>query len=344
MLEYLARKTLQALPAETAHDLAIKGLSSPLASLTAYPQVQNPVELMGITFPNPVGLAAGFDKNGDAINGLAKQGFGFIEIGTITPKPQAGNDKPRLFRLSCDNAIINRMGFNNKGIDYLIEQVKKADFKGVLGINIGKNKVTPNDKAVEDYIHCFEKAHALCDYITVNISSPNTPDLRELQNDHALVDLLQGVKATQLACEKQSGKYTPVLVKISPDQNPEQLKFMVEQIKSTGFDGIICTNTTIDRPENLQSNEQLSGQAGGLSGQPLLKKSNQTLKLVREFAGKNFPIIAVGGIIDKKDAIEKFKLGANLIQVYTGFVLKGSCLIKQINDQIKSENTQQLQP
>ncbi|MCB1582841.1 MAG: quinone-dependent dihydroorotate dehydrogenase [Marinicella sp.] len=344
MFELIARKTLQALPAETAHDLAIKALSSPLAALTAYPQVQNPVELMGITFPNPVGLAAGFDKNGDAINGLSRQGFGFIEIGTITPKPQPGNDKPRLFRLSCDNAIINRMGFNNKGIDYLVEQVKKADFKGVLGINIGKNKVTPNDQAVDDYVHCFEKAHSLCDYITVNISSPNTPDLRELQNDQALVNLLQGVKATQLACEKQSGKYTPVLVKISPDQNPEQLIFMVKQIKSTGFDGIICTNTTIARPTSLSSAPGLIEQTGGLSGQPLYKKANETLQLVRQHAGKNFPIIAVGGIIDKEDALEKFKLGANLVQLYTGFVLKGSSLIKQINELLNSENTQKLQP
>jgi dihydroorotate dehydrogenase len=344
MLEFLARKTLQALPAEMAHDLAIKALSSPLASLTAYPQVQNPVELMGIKFPNPVGMAAGFDKNGDAIHGLSKQGFGFIEIGTITPKPQAGNDKPRLFRLDADDAIINRMGFNNKGIDYLVEQVRKSKYQGVLGINIGKNKVTPNEQAVDDYVHCFEKAHTLCDYITVNISSPNTPDLRELQNDQALIDLLNGVKATQLKCEKLDGKYTPVLVKISPDQNEQQLEFMVNQIIESGFDGIICTNTTIDRPDTLKSKDELSTQIGGLSGKPLLEKSNQTLRLVREIAGENFPIIAVGGIIDKKDAIEKFKLGANLIQVYTGFVLKGSCLIKQINDQINSENTQQLQP
>lgn len=340
MLEFLARKTLQALPAETAHNLAIKALGSPLSIFTQAKQIKNPVELMGITFPNPVGMAAGFDKNGDAIDGLARQGFGFIEIGTITPKPQPGNDRPRLFRLGCDNAIINRMGFNNKGIDYLVIQVKKAKYKGVLGINIGKNKTTPNDKAVDDYVHCFAKAHTLCDYITVNISSPNTPDLRELQNDQALVELLSGIKNQQLLSQKNNEKYTPVLVKISPDQNEQQLEFMVQQIKASGLDGIICTNTTIDRPESLKSDAQVIEQAGGLSGQPLYQKSNETLRLVRKFAGDDFPIIAVGGIIDKKDALEKFRLGANLVQVYTGFVLKGSSLITQINDYLSGENTQ----
>lgn len=339
MFEWLARNTLQQLPAELAHDLAIKALGSPLSMFTRAPMAHNPVELMGITFPNPVGLAAGFDKNGDALHGLSKQGFGFLEIGTITPKSQAGNDKPRLFRLAADEAIINRMGFNNKGIDHLVKQVRKSAYKGVLGINIGKNKVTPNQQAVDDYVHCFEKAHTLCDYITVNISSPNTPDLRELQNDQALTDLLTGIKAKQLECEQKDGKYTPVVVKISPDQNPEQLAFMVRQIKDTGFDGIICTNTTIDRPDSLNSAQNLTQQSGGLSGKPLLGKSNDTLRLVREFAGEHFPIIAVGGIIDKEDALEKIKLGADLIQIYTGFVLKGNRLIKQINDHLTSEDT-----
>ncbi len=338
MIEFFARKTLQALPAELAHDLAIKALGSPLSIFSKTKQIQNPVELMGITFPNPVGLAAGFDKNGDAIHGLSKQGFGFLEIGTITPKPQAGNEKPRLFRLDADEAIINRMGFNNKGIDYLVKQVKQSNYQGVLGINIGKNKITANENAVDDYVHCFEKAHTLCDYITVNISSPNTPDLRELQNDQALTDLLTGIKQKQLECEQKDGKYTPTLVKISPDQNEQQLEFMVQQIKSLGFDGIICTNTTVDRPSELKSDIQTVQQMGGLSGKPLQKKSNETLRLVRNFAGENFPIIAVGGIIDKTDALTKLELGANLIQIYTGFVLKGNNLIKQINDHINSEN------
>lgn len=342
MIEFFARKTLQALPAELAHDLAIKALGSPLAFFSKTKQIQNPVELMGITFPNPVGLAAGFDKNGDAIHGLSKQGFGFLEIGTVTPKPQAGNSKPRLFRLDADEAIINRMGFNNKGIDYLVKQVKKSDYRGVLGINIGKNKITSNENAVNDYIHCFAKAHTLCDYITVNISSPNTPDLRELQNDQALTDLLTGIKAKQLACEQKDDKYTPILVKISPDQNKQQLEFMVKQIKTLGFDGIICTNTTVDRPSELKSNEKTVHQMGGLSGKPLKKKSNQTLRLVRTFAGENFPIIAVGGIIDKQDALDKFALGADLIQIYTGFVLKGHALINDINNQLISENTRKL--
>ena len=339
MIEYFARKTLQALPAELAHDLAIKALGSPLSFFSKAKQIEHPVELMGITFPNPVGLAAGFDKNGDALHGLSKQGFGFLEIGTITPKAQAGNDKPRLFRLEADQAIINRMGFNNKGIDYLVKQVKNSNYQGILGINIGKNKITPNEKAVDDYVHCFEKAHTLCNYITVNISSPNTPDLRELQNDQALTDLLTGIKAKQLECQQKDGKYTPTLVKISPDQNEQQLKFMVQQIKAIGFDGIICTNTTVDRPNSLKCDDQTTQQMGGLSGKPLLEKSNKTLQLVRNFAGENFPIIAVGGIIDKKDALQKLSLGANLIQIYTGFVIKGNQLIKQINDQLNSENT-----
>ena len=334
MIEFFVRKTLQALPAELAHDLAIKALGSPLSVFSKVKQIQNPVELMGITFPNPVGLAAGFDKNGDALHGLSKQGFGFLEIGTITPKPQAGNDKPRLFRLAADEAIINRMGFNNKGIDYLVKKVKNSSYKGVLGINIGKNKTTANEQAVDDYVYCFERAHKLCDYITINISSPNTPDLRELQNDDALINLLTGIKAKQLECEIKDGKYTPTLVKISPDQSEVQLEFMVKQIKAIGFDGIICTNTTIDRPKSLNSHQDLTLQSGGLSGKPLLEKSNKTLQLVRKFAGENFPIIAVGGIIDKKDALEKLAMCANLLQIYTGFVLKGNQLIKQINDQI----------
>jgi len=339
MIEYIARKSLQKLPAELAHDIAIKALGSPLSLFSKSKQVQNPTTLMGIKFPNPVGLAAGFDKNGDAIHGLSKQGFGFLELGTVTPKAQPGNDKPRLFRLAADDAIINRMGFNNKGVDYLIKQVKSSNYRGVLGINIGKNKSTPNEQAVNDYTHCFEKAHLHCDYITINISSPNTPDLRELQNDQALTSLLTGIKEKQLECEQKTNKYTPVLVKISPDQNKTQLEFMVKQIKSMGFDGIICTNTTVDRPETLKSKLNLTHEAGGLSGKPLRKKSNNTLRLVRNFAGENFPIIAVGGIIDKKDALEKLSLGANLIQLYTGFVIQGNGLIRQINDQIKSENT-----
>ena len=334
MLELLARKTLQKLPPEMAHDIAISALGSPFSALSQAKAIKNPVELMGITFPNPVGMAAGFDKNGDALHGLSKQGFGFLEIGTITPKPQAGNDKPRLFRLKADTAIINRMGFNNKGIDYLIKQVKSSSYKGVLGINIGKNKLTANENALDDYVHCFEKAHLLCDYITVNISSPNTPDLRELQNDEQLTTLLTGMKQAQVKAQKVDRKYTPILVKISPDQSEDQLKFMTEQIIASGMDGIICTNTTISR-EQLLSDESLFSETGGLSGAPLLEKANQTLRLVRQFAGSTFPIIAVGGIISAKDAVEKMQLGANLVQIYTGFVYKGNGLIREINNALK---------
>ncbi len=334
MLESIARKTLQQLPAEMAHDLAIKWFGSPLASLTSSTIENKPVELMGIEFPNPVGLAAGFDKNGDAIGGLSAQGFGFLEIGTVTPKPQPGNPKPRLFRLKDDQAIINRMGFNNKGIDYLIERVKQSQFKGVLGINIGKNKNTSNRDALADYIQCFEKAHTFCDYITINISSPNTPNLRELQNDEALTTLLSGMKKTQISAKKSSGQYTPILVKISPDQNKKQLVFMVEQIVQTGMDGIICTNTTTKRT-HLKSDLAITKESGGLSGSPLLDQANEVLAQVRQLAGSNFPIIAVGGIMSGKDAKKKFALGADLIQIYTGFVYRGNGLIREINSQLK---------
>lgn len=334
MLELLARKTLQKLPPETAHDAAIFALGSPLSVFSKAKAINNPVELMGIKFPNPVGLAAGFDKNGDALHGLSKQGFGFLEIGTITPKPQKGNEKPRLFRLKADTAIINRMGFNNKGIDHLVAQVKKSHYKGILGINIGKNKTTANKDALNDYVHCFEKAHDLCDYITVNISSPNTPDLRELQNDEQLTQLLTGMKKAQIKAEKSSNKYTPILVKISPDQNKEQLQFMTEQIIQSGMDGIICTNTTISR-KHLKSSESLQNETGGLSGAPLTHKADETLRLVRQFSGSDFPIIAVGGIISDKDAMKKIQLGADLIQIYTGFVYKGNGLIKEINKALK---------
>lgn len=334
MLEKITQKILQQLPAEVAHDTAIKMLSSPPARWWQKAKSENPVQLMGLNFPNPVGLAAGFDKNGDAIDGLRARGFGFIEIGTITPKPQAGNPKPRLFRLPKDRAIINRMGFNNKGLEHLLKQVKQAKSQGVLGINIGKNKTTDNQNAAADYTYCFEQAHQYCDYITVNISSPNTPDLRELQNDQALTELLTAIKDSRQKVLDLGQKYTPILVKIAPDQNQEQLKFMAETIVNAGIDGIICNNTTIDRP-SLKSTPSLVEQPGGLSGKPLLKKSNQCLTTIRQSVGTGFPIIAVGGITTAQDAIEKFKLGADLVQIYSGFVYQGSRLITQINQQYR---------
>lgn len=334
MLEKIAQKILQQLPAEVAHDAAIKMLSSSPARWCSKAKPENPVQLMGIDFPNPVGLAAGFDKNGDAIDGLQAMGFGFVEIGTVTPKPQLGNPKPRLFRLPKDRAIINRMGFNNKGLDYLLGQMKKSNNKGVLGINIGKNKTTDNQNAADDYTLCFEKVHQHCDYVTVNISSPNTPDLRDLQNDRAFAELLAAIKNCRQRVLDAGQKYTPILIKVAPDQSHEQLQFMTETIIKSGIDGIICNNTTIDRPP-LKSAKPLVAQQGGLSGKPLFEKSNQCLATIRKSAGSDFPIIAVGGIMSAQDAMEKFKLGADLVQIYSGFIYQGGHLVTQINQQYR---------
>jgi len=334
MIEFLGRKILQKLPAEVAHDLSIKFLGSTVSNLVTNKTLNNPIELLGIKFPNPVGLAAGFDKNADAVNGLGKLGFGFIELGTVTPKPQTGNPKPRLFRLPANQAIINRMGFNNKGVDYLVSQLEKNPPKGIIGINIGKNKTTANEEAIDDYIYCFSKAHHMADYITINISSPNTVDLRQLQQSNHLLKLLDSLKKQQLLLAQQTDKYTPIVVKIAPDQEQEQTIQMAENIKKSGVDGIICTNTTVDR-NNLKK-EFNQNETGGLSGKPLLSRSNEIISTVRHALGTDFPIIGVGGILTGADAMSKIDAGANLIQIYTGFVYKGSGLINSINQQITS--------
>jgi dihydroorotate dehydrogenase len=331
MIAKLYSRLLQQLPAETAHDMAIRSLGSPLALLTGHAQPAAPIELMGIQFPGRVGLAAGFDKNADAIHGLNRLGFGFLEVGTVTPKPQKGNPKPRLFRLNRDQAIINRMGFNNKGVDYLVKQIQKNRPQGVLGINIGKNKDTDNKKALDDYLIGFHKTHRLADYITINISSPNTPNLRALQNKDSLNQLLSGLKQAQLNAEKQTGKYTPLLVKISPDEDNNQLNAIAQVLQVTEIDGLICTNTTIRRPDSLVSDQQLIEQTGGLSGAPLKEQSLKTLKTMRQRLGSDFPIIAVGGIMSVADAQQRFDCGADLIQIYSGFIYNGPRLIKEIN-------------
>jgi len=339
MLEFIGRKLLQRLPAEVAHELSIKMLASPMAFTVSAKQIHNPVNLLGIKFPNPVGLAAGFDKNADAVNGLSALGFGFIEVGTITPKPQVGNPKPRLFRLKENQAIINRMGFNNKGVDYLISQIEKNKPNCILGINIGKNKTTPNEKAVDDYIHCFTKVAQLADYVTVNISSPNTVDLRQLQESKNLILLLKSLKDAQIELHKKTNKYTPIVVKIAPDQDTNTTKEIAINIKNSGIDGIICTNTTIEK-NNLKK-ENYQNETGGLSGKPLLSRSNEIIKTVREAVGPDFPIIGVGGILTDEDAMSKIQAGANLVQVYTGLIYQGSQLIKDINNKIighKEEN------
>ncbi len=291
-------------------------------------------ELFGIKFRNPIGLAAGFDKDAKLIDELACLGFGFIEIGTLTPQPQAGNDKPRLFRLPEDQALINRMGFNNEGVVEAIDRLKKRKSTLIVGGNIGKNKITPNDKAVDDYSYCFEALYPYVDYFVVNVSSPNTPGLRELQEKEPLRNLMLHVKKLSAQKAKSSpgeraGK--PVLLKIAPDLTPSQLDDIVEILLSTKTDGVIATNTTISRDGLVTSEETVSNIGnGGLSGRPLAKKSTEVISYLRSKLGKNYPIIGVGGIMSAEDAVEKIKAGADLIQVYTGFIYEGPGFANQI--------------
>lgn len=287
-------------------------------------------EVFGLKFKNPVGLAAGFDKDAKLFNELSDLGFGFIEIGTLTPKAQAGNDKKRLFRLKEDSAIINRMGFNNGGVDEAIERLKKN--KNVLiGGNIGKNKVTPNEEAVNDYKICFEKLFPYVDYFVVNVSSPNTPNLRELQDKKPLTELLSTLQNLNLEKQKQK----PILLKIAPDLTDEQLLDIIDIIKETQIAGVIATNTTLSR-ENLISKNKT--ETGGLSGKPLTKRSTEVIRFLSEKSGKAFPIIGVGGIHTAEDAIEKLDAGASLVQLYTGFIYEGPELINEINREILRRN------
>ncbi len=283
-------------------------------------------EVFGLKFKNPVGLAAGFDKDAKLFNELSDLGFGFVEIGTLTPKPQSGNDKKRLFRLKEDSAIINRMGFNNGGVDEAIERLKKN--KNVLiGGNIGKNKVTPNEEAVNDYKICFEKLFPYVDYFVVNVSSPNTPNLRELQDKKPLTELLSTLQNLNLEKSKQK----PILLKIAPDLTDEQLLDIIDIVKETQIAGVIATNTTLSR-ENLVSENK--SEMGGLSGKPLTKRSTEVIRFLSEKSGKAFPIIGVGGIHTAQDALEKLEAGASLVQLYTGFIYEGPELINEINKAI----------
>ena len=326
------RKVLFQFDAETIHELTIKGLKntgkSPLNVFYKQQVQDKPVTVMGIKFPNPLGLAAGLDKNGECINAFAAMGFGFVEVGTVTPRPQPGNDKPRIFRLPEANAIINRMGFNNKGVDYLVSQVQAANFKGVLGINIGKNKDTPEENAKDDYLHCMRKVYDLATYITVNISSPNTPGLRSLQYGDALNDLLSALKAEQKILTDKYGNYIPLTVKIAPDLNEDEVKSIAKSLIDNGIDGVIATNTTLSR-EGVEGLE-FGGEQGGLSGQPVKDKSTQVIKILSEALDNKLPIIGVGGIASSDDANEKLAAGASLVQVYTGFIYQGPPLVKDI--------------
>jgi dihydroorotate dehydrogenase len=326
------RKVLFKFDPEFIHEVTIKGFkatgSTPLNMFYKQNVESKPVDVMGISFPNPVGLAAGLDKNGECIKAFEALGFGFIEVGTVTPRPQPGNEKPRIFRLPTANAIINRMGFNNKGVDYLVDQVQAAKFTGVLGINIGKNKDTPDENAKDDYIHCMRKVYDFATYIAINISSPNTPGLRSLQYGDALNELLSALKTEQKALTEQFGKYVPIAVKIAPDLNEAEIESIAQCLMDNNIDGVIATNTTLARDgvENLEHGSE----QGGLSGAPVKAKSTEVIKLLAKALDNKLPIIGVGGIASGADAQEKIDAGAKLVQVYTGFIYQGPDLVKDI--------------
>jgi dihydroorotate dehydrogenase len=332
----LIRKILFKMNAETSHELTLDLLGAAkrlgLLGLFAPKVPDQPVELLGLTFPNSVGLAAGLDKNGDYIDALGSLGFGFIEIGTITPRPQPGNPKPRLFRLPEHEGIINRMGFNNKGVDHLVEQVKKSQYKGVLGINIGKNFDTAVEDADRDYEICLEKVYAHADYVAVNISSPNTPGLRNLQFGESLTSLLATLKAAQVRLEAEHKKYTPILVKIAPDMDESETRLVANSLAQSNMDGVIATNTTLGR--DAVAGHVHADEAGGLSGLPVREPSNQVLAWLKDELKDNMPIIGVGGILDGASAGEKAQLGADLVQVYSGFIYKGPKLIGQASEAV----------
>jgi len=287
-----------------------------------------PVTVMGLTFDNPVGLAAGLDKDGEAIDAFGAMGFGFIEVGTVTPRPQPGNDKPRLFRVIPAEGIINRMGFNNKGVDHLIENVKKSKYKGILGINIGKNKDTPLENGKDDYLICMDKVYPYAGYIAVNISSPNTPGLRQLQYGAALDELLAALKNRQLELAEKHGKYVPLTVKIAPDLSNEEISQVAESLIRNKIDGVIATNTTLDR--DMIFDMPHAAETGGLSGRPLQAKSTAFIRELAKQLNGAMPIIGVGGIDSPLAAREKLDAGAQLVQVYSGFIYKGPKLVSDI--------------
>ncbi len=318
--------------AEVSHDFTLKSLKTAerLGALKLYPvpSVCRPRQVMGITFPNAVGLAAGLDKNAAVIDGMAALGFGFIEVGTVTPRPQPGNPKPRLFRVREAQGIVNRFGFNNLGVDNLIENVKTAKYKGVLGINIGKNFDTPIENAVDDYLICMQKVYAHASYITVNISSPNTKNLRALQEKEALSHLLATLKLEQTKLANQHGKYVPVTLKIAPDLEHEQINEISDLLMEHKIDGVIATNTTLAR-DMVQGMEHAE-ETGGLSGAPVREKSTLVIQQLSQRLQGAVPIIGVGGILSGADAVEKIAAGADLVQVYSGLIYKGPALVHEI--------------
>lgn len=332
MIYRLARSVFFQLDAEKAHDLAIQNFSrftgTPLDLFYRQHVPDRPVEVMGIKFKNPVGLAAGLDKNGECIDAFGAMGFGFVEVGTVTPRPQSGNEKPRLFRVLPAEGLINRFGFNNLGVDNLVENVKKSKYDGVIGINIGKNKDTPIEKGAEDYLICMDKVYEHAGYIAVNISSPNTPGLRSLQYGEALDDLLSQLKAKQEELAEKHGKYVPIALKIAPDLEDHEIVQIAESLIKNKIDGVIGTNTTLDR--TLVKGMPHCDEMGGLSGRPLQNRSTEVIRRLAEELNGALPIIGVGGIDSAISAREKMNAGAQLVQIYSGFIYHGPKLVKDI--------------
>ena len=334
----LLRPLLFGLDAERAHALGLHGLDAlqgaGLARLLGARARPFPTRLLGLTFPNPVGLAAGLDKNGEHIDGLFALGFGFVEIGTITPRPQAGNPMPRMFRLPAHRAVINRMGFNNAGVAALVRNVERARGRtGPLGINLGKNKDTPNEEAERDYLHCLERVYPLADYITVNISSPNTAGLRELQEEQALRRLVATLREAQERLGAQHGRRVPMLVKIAPDLSDDDVQACARVLGDLQVDGVIATNTTVSRI-SVQDDPR-SRETGGLSGEPLMNKSTAVLRMLRTRLPEAIPLVGVGGILSGADAVKKMAAGASLVQLYTGLVYRGPGLIGECVEAIR---------
>ncbi len=341
----LARPFLFGLDAETAHDITMAGLTAtqgtPLTWAYCNGRIDDPITLAGLKFPNRIGMAAGLDKNARAIDGLGAMGFGFVEVGTVTPLAQPGNPKPRMFRLPTANALINRLGFNNEGLDAFLANVQKAKFRSLntqnpmlLGLNIGKNAATPIENATDDYLICLRGVYPHADYVTVNISSPNTKNLRALQSDETLDALLGAIAAERTVLKQKHGKSVPIFVKIAPDLDEAQIDVIAATLLRHKMDGVVATNTTLSR-EAVKGLPH-SDEAGGLSGAPVLQASNQVIRQLRAALGKDFPIIGVGGVMSAADAVSKIEAGADVVQIYTGLIYKGPDLVKQAALAIKN--------
>lgn len=342
----LARSVLFGLDPETAHELTMGSLArtqgTPLSLAYCARQINDPIKLAGLNFFNRVGLAAGLDKNARCIDGLAAMGFGFIEVGTVTPKGQPGNPKPRMFRLPDANALINRLGFNNDGLDVFLANVQKSRVRQhssktplILGLNIGKNAATPIENAVDDYLTCLNGVYPHADYVTINISSPNTKNLRALQSDEALGALLGQIAERREILAAQHGKRVPVFVKIAPDLDEAQIAAIASTLKRHAMDGVVATNTTLSR-EAVQGMKHAE-EAGGLSGAPVLEASNHVISQLRAALGADFPIIGVGGVMSGADAVSKIQAGADVVQIYTGLIYKGPQLVSEAANSIKSK-------